>query len=660
MASSGTVTVDFAAETAKFTAELKKVRGDLQGIKDATKETANAVTDFSKSIDDGKEKLKSWALATFSIAAVVGAVHAIVDATAEAEKAVSGLDNALLTAGASVSTVSPQFQALATQLQKTTTFSDEAVMGVESLLLSFDGLSGTTIKRATESVLDLATRMGIDAPSAAKMLGKALSDPVDGLTALQKAGVKFNDNEKDIMKALIETGHGLDAQNMILDKVKEKFGGAAEAARNNFGGALEGLKNAFGDLLEAKGGLPGVVGELNSLTKLLQDPKTKAAADSLMASLASAAASVVHAIVGIETEIDRLAKRNAKGIVSDADLTVVQALTKELTIEQNLLKDRQSFGIVTPEQIQSAQNYIETLKQRIELAKQLRAPAAPAADAPPADFVTGGGAEAATAIENAKVAAAAERIKLQQKADADAAAFALLMQEGTNRVSIEMERARASVHNEIEREMTRQYEEGARERTAISEAEAAARLRTHQQVEATLRASRQQTFGLAVQLLQALGGKHKAFAIAAIALETAVRATQIIAATNVAAAGALMPPPIGLGPVAGAPLAAAIRTQGYISAALTAALGGAQIVQAASAGGTAPGTPSNPVFTSNGTGAAGSSGADSRPSIQVFVTGFIGKEQIDQIITSIRDEVSGRDVVLIPANSRQALELRGG
>lgn len=47
MASAGTVTVDFAAETARFTAELKKVRSDLVGLKKSSEATARSIDAIS-------------------------------------------------------------------------------------------------------------------------------------------------------------------------------------------------------------------------------------------------------------------------------------------------------------------------------------------------------------------------------------------------------------------------------------------------------------------------------------------------------------------------------------------------------------------------------------------------------------------------------------
>lgn len=71
------------------------------------------------------------------------------------------------------------------------------------------------------------------------------------------------------------------------------------------------------------------------------------------------------------------------------------------------------------------------------------------------------------------------------------------------------------------------------------------------------------------QLAALLAGKN---ANAVFAVQKAVAVVQIILATNVAAAAVMSLPPMGVGPIAGAPLSVAIQTRGYINAALTAAL----------------------------------------------------------------------------------------
>ncbi len=102
-----------------------------------------------------------------------------------------------------------------------------------------------------------------------------------------------------------------------------------------------------------------------------------------------------------------------------------------------------------------------------------------------------------------------------------------------------------------------------------------------QQILANERSMREQTFNLAAGLLDQFAGKSKAAAIAAIALNKSVQIANVIVNTISASAAALAPPPLGLGPVAGAPLAASIKAWGAVQVGLIAATG---LAQAASAG----------------------------------------------------------------------------
>ena len=93
------------------------------------------------------------------------------------------------------------------------------------------------------------------------------------------------------------------------------------------------------------------------------------------------------------------------------------------------------------------------------------------------------------------------------------------------------------------------------------------------------------TAGHAQALLQQLGQKSKAFAIAAIVVGKGMAIATTIQQGIAASMAALAPPPVGLGPVAGQPLAAAIRALTAVNVGLIAATGAAQIGGALSGGG---------------------------------------------------------------------------
>jgi lambda family phage tail tape measure protein len=61
-------------------------------------------------------------------------------------------------------------------------------------------------------------------------LGKALNDPIKGMTALRRVGIAFTASQVAQIKALVKTGHTLEAQKIILGEVNKEFGGTAKAA----------------------------------------------------------------------------------------------------------------------------------------------------------------------------------------------------------------------------------------------------------------------------------------------------------------------------------------------------------------------------------------------------------------------------------------------
>lgn len=138
----------------------------------------------------------------------------------------------------------------AAALQKVTKFSDESIESAQALMLTFTNIKGVEFQKATSTVLDMATALKEDATSAAQQLGKALNDPINGLTALQRVGIHFSASQQEVIQKLVETGQTAKAQDVILAELNKRFGGSAVAAGNTLSGQLTRLKNIWSDLME--------------------------------------------------------------------------------------------------------------------------------------------------------------------------------------------------------------------------------------------------------------------------------------------------------------------------------------------------------------------------------------------------------------------------
>jgi len=203
-------------------------------------------------------------------ASVGFAVNKFVTETTTAQFAVAQLESMLQSTEAVSGQTSYALQEQAAALQKMTTYSDDAVLEMQSLLLMFDNIQGEIYERSVPAIADLATTLRMDLSSAAMMVGKALQDPENGLMMLNRSTRLFSEEQKKLIEDLAKSGDKIRAQELILAKLETRFVGAAKAARNTLGGALKALDNAFGDLFEAtRESTSGMVTAINKVTDAL-------------------------------------------------------------------------------------------------------------------------------------------------------------------------------------------------------------------------------------------------------------------------------------------------------------------------------------------------------------------------------------------------------
>jgi hypothetical protein len=122
----------------------------------------------------------------------------------------------------------------------------------------------------------MSTALGTDLKSASIQVGKALQDPILGITALRRVGVNFNEEQQELIKTMVETGDVIGAQKYILQELATEFGGSALAASRTFEGQTIQLKNEIGNLGEAIGDgllpeLTQAVSDIKEMTRFITD-----------------------------------------------------------------------------------------------------------------------------------------------------------------------------------------------------------------------------------------------------------------------------------------------------------------------------------------------------------------------------------------------------
>ena len=196
--------------------------------------------------------------ASIGLVALGGLAVGAIRAAEEAEVANNRLDSVAQSMGlfgANTKAVTDRLKAFADETSKKVAVDDELIKSTQAQLLTFKflaqtaGDAGGAFDRATVAAFDLAAVFGGTGEDNAVRLGKALQDPIAGVTALRRVGVQLSDQQEELIKSFVASGDILSAQNIILGEVETQTGGAAEATAT---GSAK-MTVAFEEMAEAIG-----------------------------------------------------------------------------------------------------------------------------------------------------------------------------------------------------------------------------------------------------------------------------------------------------------------------------------------------------------------------------------------------------------------------
>jgi hypothetical protein len=255
----GALRVVLGADTAAFEKGLDGAQRTLNRFNKDMQKLSAKFTSVGQSLTLGL----TAPIAAFGVASVMAAQQSA-DAFAQVEAALKSMG------GASGKTAA-ELQASAKSLQDMAAIDDDEILRkVTANLLTFGKIAGPTFDRAQVAIVDLSVRMKTDLQSAALLVGKALNDPIKGLTAMGRAGIQFTADQKTLIKSLVDTGRTAEAQAIILGELERQFGGSAKAAAD--ANPYARLQIAFGELSEVIGEklIPIITPMVDKLTGLLQ------------------------------------------------------------------------------------------------------------------------------------------------------------------------------------------------------------------------------------------------------------------------------------------------------------------------------------------------------------------------------------------------------
>lgn len=200
--------------------------------------------------------------AAVGAAALVGFAVTSVKSLARIERINTQTAAAIKSTGKAAGVTAGHVEELAGSLEAMTATEAESIQTGANFLLTFTnirngvGKSNQIFDRTVRAMTDMSRAMDntggvvLDTRTQALQLGKALNDPVKGVTALQRVGVSFTQKQRDQIKTMVESGKTMKAQKLILRELEKEFGGSGAAFAKTTVGQIELAKHELGTLGE--------------------------------------------------------------------------------------------------------------------------------------------------------------------------------------------------------------------------------------------------------------------------------------------------------------------------------------------------------------------------------------------------------------------------
>lgn len=253
----GTIT-GIAGAADKSSTSMTRLGTSAKGVGTAVSKGAATAT---TSIGGLNNRLGSVGTSLKSIAtlgAAMGAVSmfkTVIDEAREAERTGRQTEAVIKSTGGAAHVTADQVSGLADKLSAKTAVDDEVVAHGENVLLTFKnirneaGRGNDIFNQTTAVALDMSAALSESGDASEGLqsnsvrLGKALNDPIAGISALTRVGVTFTAQQKAVIKSLVEQGDIMGAQKMILSELTSEFGGMGAASADSVGKAEVSWKN---------------------------------------------------------------------------------------------------------------------------------------------------------------------------------------------------------------------------------------------------------------------------------------------------------------------------------------------------------------------------------------------------------------------------------
>jgi uncharacterized protein YdbL (DUF1318 family) len=312
---------------------------------------------------------RNFAIAGAAFAGAAAVITKSAQALARIESINAQTAQTIKSMGNAANVSAEQVADLANNLEAMTATEAESIQEGANLLLTFRnitnqlGAGNDIFNQTTAIMVDMGRALNEGAASSAIRLGKALNDPIRGLTALRKVGVGFTEEQENQIKILQESGDIMGAQKIILAELQAQFGGSGAAFAETFSGQVELLNHELGALGEEATlvVMPALRTMVEELRKLAPEIGTKLSAAIASVDWEKFTKAIVDTITFLVTHAETIGKvvtalfllntaynlgRVAMGLYTAATL-ITKTTLEATTTSANLLRTALFLGGVT-------------------------------------------------------------------------------------------------------------------------------------------------------------------------------------------------------------------------------------------------------------------------------------------------------------------------
>lgn len=365
---------------------VAKIGGFTRGMTEAERVADQKSRDIArKNRQRAKEVETAWKNAAGLIAgafagiSIANVFQTFIRESIEAQNEQAQLAAVLKSTGQAAGFTADQLNKMSAELAGRSVFSEGDITKAQTRLLSYTGIVGEQFPAAMQAVIDMAARMGMSVEQSAETIGRALDIPSQGLTALQRQGFRFTEEQKKAVEQLEKTGRVAEAQAIVLDALKLSYGGAAEAARNTFGGAVTALQEQLRTLLTGSdGSLNDMTVAVNDLTKTLSSPEIVQAFNTLGTLIAN----TIGLLVKGAAAFLEFGKAIGTGLAiringPDDALSIVQekirVINAEITSLEGLLNRPKTGLPISKQELDEINNRLSTARRELEQLRKAEA-----------------------------------------------------------------------------------------------------------------------------------------------------------------------------------------------------------------------------------------------------------------------------------------------